>query len=80
MWIGPVLSDKLGRKIGMMSLTGVLLIASPVSSRPVPSTLTDADQGDVHVQSIIIEIVAKDWKIWSIAKIMAGEHNVRVPC
>lgn len=28
MWIGPVITDKLGRKVGMMSLAGVLLIAS----------------------------------------------------
>ena len=33
MWIGPFVSDKLGRKVGMISLAGVLLIASPMAEQ-----------------------------------------------
>lgn len=76
--LSPFVTDRYGRKAAMWALCGFMLIVSTVlictSTVPQTSLLLCLPNNalTLPLQAIILECVAKDWKVYLVAKIFAG--------
>jgi len=70
MWVGPPISDRFGRKWAMAILAASLLIVSKWSCSRSEWTAHLAN----YVQAIVFEIVAKEWQVYTAAKMFAGKR------
>ena len=70
MWVGPPISDRFGRKWAMATLAASLLIVSKWSCSRSEWTAHLAN----YVQAIVFEIVAKEWQVYTAAKMFAGKR------